>query len=254
MFSVASQILIALLAFSFGIASLCAFRVTPGSREPQRSAWMLSGIAFTGSGFLGAMHSTWAAVAYAAGPASIRWDVYVVWAPVVNHGRGLWIIAFCIAVAVLAYVDPARVRRTVRIAIGWLAAFLVVGAGIGLAEGPFVSGSHFFTLAVVNLATILVLGVALLSHLIRDTMDRILWAALSIYWLNLAIGTLWMAANAWFDVPGSVLPRGIDQFVLAIACFVFMLILVVRYIRLSRQDTIVPTVLEHLRPLRVRSF
>jgi hypothetical protein len=249
-----AQGIIACLITAFGVVAIVAGLRTPHPRAQLRAAWIVTGAYFGTGGFLGVLHSGWAAFAFVAGPGTPAWNEYLRWAPVGNHGRGALVVAFAIGLGCLAQTERARVARTV---FGTLAAIpiaLLIGGTVGWAEGPYISGAHLFALATSNLVQLTVLAIALLLQLSRDTLDRLLWACLAVYSLRLAFGTLWTAANSWFGVAGAVLPRGLTQALLTIVCYLVMLTIAGRYLAHQRRNRYVPSVLEHLRPVSVRLF
>lgn len=242
------------LITAFGVLSIAAGLRTPTTSAQRRGAWIITGAYFSVGGIVGMLHSAWATYAFLAGPGEPAWTEYLRWAPAGNHGRGALVVAFGIALAWLATVERDRTPRVVAGSLASIPVAFLIGGTLGWTEGPFISGAHLFGLAAANLVQLTVLAIALLLHLSRDTMDRLLWSCLVVYSLRLTFGTLWTAASSWFGVEGAVLPRGLDQAVLAIVCYLVMLAIAYRYLAHQRRNRHIPSVLEHLRPVSVRLF
>jgi hypothetical protein len=252
--TVGLQLILAALSLLFGLLALNV-TLKRGELDGDRrsAAWFLTGAAFTITGSIGVVHSSWAAAAFQAGPDSSTWIEFVRWTATGNTARSLVKVAFAIALGVLALpgVRPTRAARLVGLTVLILAG--VAGAAIGSLERSF-SGSHYVAIAVSGVSMSMLLGAALVLHAARDTMDRLLWAAIGIYALRVALGSLLAAARAGFDAPGMIVPLRLVGDVAGVVCYLAMIVLALRYLTLERQKAHVPALLEHMRPAQLRSF
>jgi hypothetical protein len=252
--TVVFQLLVAVLSLVFGIIALTVAQDSSQNQDPHRStAWYLTGVAFAMAGVIGVGHGSWAAAAFLAGPESTTWAEFIRWTSTGNRSRSFIKFAFAVALGVLAL---PRVRATPLFrgaAVGLLVLSALLGGGAGYFQRTF-SGAQYVDIAVSGVTLTALVAAALVLHAARDTMDRLLWAALCLYAFRVSLGSLLAVANAWFDIPGVAIPDRRVSDVVAILCYIGMLALALRYRTLYGRRVRVPALFEHMRPARVRGF
>lgn len=206
MVTVVLQIVHSAVALAFGLLGL---RVARRLRlQPLlATGWLWTAGVFAVLDTVSLAQSLAAAAAFASGPDTFLWNRYVAWAPALNHGRtAALIIAFPL---LLVLVFP---RRRVEYAPppwrSWVAGcgFVIAGGGagvwLGLMEGPIIPPHHFERVAVMNAVELLVLLAVLFLLLLRDRLDRLLWLALAVYALNVALHVLLISGLSGFGIAG----------------------------------------------------
>lgn len=162
------------------------------SRHPiapdRRAGWRLAGAGFLLLGATMAAQYVGAVAAFARGPGTAAWDVYLRWAPALNHSRIGAGIALAAGVGCVAWTGRFPERRAwARLAAGMAAASLA-GAGLGALEGPFALTTHGSAAALGLTVELIAFGAALLVSVTRGTLDAFLFTALTAYAVSLALG------------------------------------------------------------------
>lgn len=243
MITVILQLLLAIGALAFGVASLRVALTVRADPHFQAAAWGLTGTAFTLAGITGVIQTTWAAVAFFSDVDSAVYRAYLNISPIGNHARAFLIIAF--AFVLLALV----LRRTAPTVTFWVTAGLALGAGLsagaflGWREGTMNYGSHFTSVAFLNAVLIWVLLGALFRALFTTMVDRLLWGALASYSIYQVFGVVWTTAVVMRDVPGAWTPPPRILYLLGLGFYVGMLVQAHRRLKLARQGVSVPNLL-----------
>jgi hypothetical protein len=117
---------------------------------------------------------------------------YLRWAPVFDHSRTFLMVAtaLCLAALGLLRQEPsARVQRNLLLVLG---AGLAAGATLGALQGGQTRAAHYASVAVWDVAELILLLVMLFMLLLSNRVDRYLWAMLAMYACSLALGTFWV--------------------------------------------------------------
>jgi hypothetical protein len=233
------QGLAAFLVLLFGILALAVARHQDAFLPVRREAWWLIGAAFTLLGLLQSVQGVIAAPwAYFSGPGTAVYEVYLRWAPVGNHSRGLLVVVFAVLLPLLAQRQPLpRLRELAVVAL--LLGVLVGGFG-GWVEGTLLQERHYTWLATSNTVQLMVLSAALLHALWIRTMDEHLWLSLFAYNLMQALHVGWLSALVWENVPGVWTPSPTYIMLYSAALQMVMLAFVLRRLALARRGVQVP--------------
>lgn len=244
MITVTCQLVVGLLAVVFGLSALQVADLERRSSALQRMSWKVAGAGFVLGGASGTVMNVWAAWAFLAGPGSAVWNEYLRWAPSWNHG-GAFLKACLGCALVVAAVGrrepgPGFLRRTLAV----LVAALFAGGVAGWIEGPLDGSVHFTNAAIFETVELIAMFAALLTSLFRDSMDRLLWIALTIYTVRQALNAILWMALAWARVPGAWVPKPVTLQLFGIVSYGVMLALSYRRVTLARRRVPVGTLLE----------
>jgi hypothetical protein len=216
--------------------------------DSRRATWLLTGICFSVFGANGALAAGFSNWAFAAGPGSTAWNLWLVWLPSGNYSRLLTVLAF--AGALLAMCLRARsAAALVRPAVVATGLALVAGVGLGLAEGTAGSGVHIPRYAVINAVLVVLLLGALLAAAATDATDQILWAAVALYALKNALTVILLTTVAWVEHVRQVPPETL--FAMHLVAWAAMILLALRRYRLATRGRYVPAIFERS-PVRRR--
>lgn len=244
MITIACQLVVGLLAVVFGLSALRVAEIERMGSALQRTSWKVAGAGFVLGGASGSVMNVWAAWAFFSGPGSTAWDEYIRWAPAWNHG-GASLKACLGAVLTIAAVrrrepGPAFLRRS----LAMLVAALFAGGVAGWIEGPLQGNVHFTNAAIFETVELILMFAALLTSMVRDSMDRLLWISLTIYTVRQALNAILWMALAWSRVPGAWVPKPVTLQLFGIVSYGMMLALAWRRVTLARQRVRVGTLLE----------
>jgi hypothetical protein len=154
----------------------------------RRAGWRLAGAGFLLLGAGMTAQYAGAVAAFASGPGTAAWDVYLRWAPALNHSRIGGGIALAAGVGYVAWTGRFPERRAwAGLAAGMEAASLAA-AWLGTPEGAFALRTHGSSLALGVTVELVAFGAALLVSAARGTLDAFLFAALTLYAGSLALG------------------------------------------------------------------
>jgi len=82
---------------------------------------------------------------------------------------------------------------------------LVLGALLGVLEGPFTASGHVFDVVVLDEAELLLLMAMLFALLLSNRADRMLWALYSAYACSVTLGIFWLSlltqVETWWHPP-----------------------------------------------------
>lgn len=239
LFTLFLQALGAALQLLFGILALAAARHRDAFLPVRREAWWLTGAAFTLLGAIMLVHNLIGAPwAYFSGPGTGVYEVYLRWAPVGNHSRGLLVVGYGVLLLLLAWRQRLAGFRPLAVAALLLAALL--GAIAGWLEGSLIEARHFTLLATGDTVQLMVIGAVLIVALWTRALDEHLWLCLSLYALMLALNVGWLSALAWWDAPGAWVPNSWHMQLYRQVAYLGMLGFVLRRLALARQGVHVP--------------
>jgi hypothetical protein len=192
---IALQCLVTLFFGAFGVTSLLVARTLPASPEHSRAGWLLTGMAFTIFGIDSAAQNVLGTTAYIAGAGAPVYAFYMKVAPAANHSRTFLMLAYC---ALLVWVlTRKRLPRHWRwTALAALLAGVAAGALVGAGEGPLVERTHYTTVALLDVVEMLILLGSLFVALVSERVDRLLWFALGVYAVSVALNIIWTVALA----------------------------------------------------------
>jgi hypothetical protein len=171
----------------------------------QAAAWRLTGCAFLWHATSDALQNVFGGIAIAAGSRSAAMNAYLAWDPVMNHGRTFLLDALMVMLVALSVWRGVPGGRFWAAAFGLLALGFVIGSLYGYHEGGFTS-RHYGSVAVWDVAELLLVLVALFALLLSNRADRMLWAFLSAYGVGLALGVFWLILLSLIGIPGSWQP------------------------------------------------
>jgi hypothetical protein len=190
----------------FGVLALLVGARDRTAPSEHVMAWSLSGVAFTLHGVNAATQVGFGTWAYAAGAGTPVYDAYLRLGGQFNHSRTFALLAFAVALIVLAR-RPVLPRHFLRFATAGILACMALGAFAGFMEGSFRASRHFVAVAQWDVVELLAMLVALFVLLLNSRVDRLLWFALCAYAFSLALNVVWFAALSRWGVPGEWSPR-----------------------------------------------
>jgi hypothetical protein len=202
------QCVIGVLKLCFGAAGLRVSRLTRGE-EVRSTAWLLVGLSCAVAGVNSVLHSGWALWALLEGPEAEVYRSYLAWAPAVNYSRHAIMLLMALGLLGLPLLHRLPRASLVRGATAALLTGMAAAAWVGSGEGAPEWAEHYITMAALDGAEMILVFTALLAALVLGTMDRLLWAALTVYATRQAVNVLSYSAIAWIQVPGawSLSPR-----------------------------------------------
>lgn len=244
----ALQAISTLLSLAFGLVSLGIARKVARNGSGQQMVWLLTGSAFFGVYLVKAVQNVFGTFAFFAGRDTPLWNLYLAWAPALNHSRTVAFVCFFVCLAWM----PAYEARGAGHAWLWrsLAAVLagiLAGGLIGAGEGALVGSTHLRASSILDSVELVVALGVLFTLLIRDGIDRLLWIALSLYALRLALNAVWLSAMMGIDHPAVWAPAPEQMQFYRIAVGALMLFVVLRRLNLANQGVAVPALFEPLR-------
>ena len=154
----------------------------------RRAGWRLAGLGFLLLGATMVPQHAAAVVAFARGPGTAAWDVYLRWAPALNHSRIGGGIALAAGVGYVAWSGRFPGRRVWAGLAAGMAAASLAGAWLGALEGSYDTRTHGSAVALGVTVELVAFCAALLVSVTRGTLDAFLFAALTLYAVSLALG------------------------------------------------------------------
>ncbi len=188
-----------LLHLVFAVLALLAGRRLPGHAGTQRPAWQMTGLVFLIFSVVDMSQLAFGTAVYVLGAEHPLYATYLRWAPVANHSRTLVVWSLYVLLAVLSFRGMAAWPRLRRVYPVLAVAMLAAGGMIGWAEGPFDAARHLSNTSLMDVAGFLALSSLLFVLMLRDTVDRALWAALACYGISSVMSSLFLAAIAWIN-------------------------------------------------------
>lgn len=215
------QCLVSGLLIAFGVVSLlvAARREVPAW---YRMRWMQTGLAFLLIGLIKGVQNAFGSAAFVAGRGSLLWDTYLISAPVFDHSRTTALTVFFLLLL------RGHSRSDCVPGSGYWrqdAVLLCTGAALGALLGwqQHLIGDilHYKVVSILDTAELVVTLSVLFTVLLRGSIDQILWSALSIHAVALALNGMWMSVLVGLRVPGAWAPSPLHmhlfRFILAAA-------------------------------------
>lgn len=240
--TLALQECMAVLTLTFGVACLRVGRRPTTSTG--RTAWFLTGATFATVGAVAVVHCTAAMWAVRCGEGSAFYAGYIRVMPPANDARSFVMLGF--AAALLALLMRGRAPRR-PVLLAWLAAWAVVGAGMGLAEGGFQRATHLSVQSVLDAVTAAVLFVVLYRALVTDALDYLLWLALAAYAVREAMSADFQMLLALTGIAATWKLSVPQLHAAAIISLLVMIGCTLRRLALGRAGKPVPALLERVR-------
>lgn len=242
----AFQLLVAGLTLAFGVTAL-KVAPTPGA-SARTAAWFMAGATFAQEGALGTFHALVAVAAALAGPGSTLWAVYIRLTPSGNDARNVVVLGFALALGwVVALERPAPGRRVI---VAAATALIGIGFVAGLAE-PSVEqqrgGDHFTVMACFGAATAVLLFAVLYRAMMRESMDWLLWIALTVYATQEALSADIQSALSWAGFHGGWSPPARSMHWVGAVSALVMLACALHRLAITRAGGDAPGLLERLR-------
>jgi hypothetical protein len=211
-FVVQTAAILAMVPF-VAFAFLTARHLPPDPRAVRASWWMTAGC-FGLITAIALVQTAGSLAALTGGRGSVAWDLYVAWIPAGNYARSLPIIPFAVLLLAVA-IHPRNGGRYVGVTLGLCALFAVLGIGVGMLEGPYVSSVHLSRIALISGVSVILLLAALLVATATDSYDQLLWLILGMYALKEALSVSLLSLMAWREFSRLVPPAALFQMTLA---------------------------------------
>jgi hypothetical protein len=157
-------------AYALALVAVAVLSVAVARRpgQPfQRLGWVITAAAFSIHSLDLVAQLAFGSVAMAGGRGSAAMNAYLRWAPVFDHSRTFLMLAAALGLVAL-----------------------------GVVEGSVARASHYATVAVWDMAELILLLSTLFLLLLTNRVDRYLWALLAMYACSLALGTFWVTLLA----------------------------------------------------------
>jgi hypothetical protein len=205
--TLAAQAGMSICVVAFALLALLIARRVPHGQPVFRYAWGLTGAAFLVRGLNSLFHDVFSTLGFLGGEGSPAWNAVLAWHAILNHSRTFELIAYCF-VFLYALVRASRGRAMPRLSTSMaiVVGGMVVGGLIGWQEDTFTGLSHFPAVAVWDVVAMFVMFGILFVGILTSTLDRGLWACLSIYTFILAMSALAFAFLSRIDVIGEWAP------------------------------------------------
>lgn len=198
MVTVLLQIPVPCLITVFALLSLHIGR-QPRVPEPHRTAWRVTAIAFLPYAVVQVAQVLLATTAFFVGEGHPLYRAYLWMAPLGNHSRTLVAFAFYGVLYVLARRGVLS-SRGVQLA-GWATVgSMLLGALLGVMEGPLGAVRHFINTALIDMVAFAVMAGLLLYMIVRDTVDRDLWFCIALLGFASIFGVLYLTAMAYIGI------------------------------------------------------
>lgn len=226
--------MLSLLRLTFGVVALRVAGRLPGDR-PATRVWRVAGIAFCVIGSHALLQDVFAVSAFASGSESRLWDEYITWAPAANHSRHLAVTAIFPLLVLAGYGKLGKARIVTARPVTVLLVAMVLGGLLGAWEGPLLASIHYRSGSLLDAVELVTVLVVLLWLLVRDLADRLLWIALALYAISLAMSAIWIAAMMGLDSPGVWSPSPRHMHILRVTLGSGMLALALWRLALARR-------------------
>jgi hypothetical protein len=201
------QLAVPVVLGAFAVLALLISRQPRGVPEPHRTAWRVAAIVYLPYTAVHLSQNLFACAAYFAGAGHPVYRAYLWAAPLANHSRTFVSFVLYAALFLLTWrgsLSPRQLRG-----VAWATgAGMLIGAGLGVAEGPLLAVTHFINTAFADIAGFVVLGALLLYLIVRDSVDRDLWFAVALHGIISLLGALYLTA---MSLIGYGRPSGIWQ-------------------------------------------
>jgi hypothetical protein len=228
----------------FGVLAL---RVASEPGTPARTAaWFMAGVTFVCAGAVATVHALLAVAAALAGEGTTFYDAYLRFMPPGNDARSVVVLGFALALAwVVLLGKPAPERRTI---VAGAAGLLAAGFVAGLFEPPVgAGGDHFSVMSYFGAATAVLLFAALYRAMVRESIDWLLWIALTLYAVQEAITSNIQMVLSWAGFGGGWAPPHRAILWVGVLSGFAMLACTARRLAIARAGGEAPGLLERLR-------
>ena len=233
-------------AFLLGSALLCLHAGRLALPNPyHRAAWRLAGAGFLVHALDLVVQHVFGGVALTAGNESATMHAYLLWLPILNHGRTFLIVGLLLGLLLLAAYRREPDARFWRVAAALMAVGFVVGTVLGVAEGRFTNAGHYSAVSVWDMIELLLLMATLFTLLLTSRADRALWGLLSAYGLSLALGVFSFTLlsqigvmDAWHPPPWTLQAE-------RMVCHLMMVGFATWRVAAAKRGRKVPAMLEH---------
>lgn len=251
MISFVQQILASGFLLLFGVLALRVWRrADPVRRDRSTLAWGVTAAYFVISGVYSTGHSLLAFIGWTMGRKSPLLLWVGDWAVAANLARGAMSVVFAILLVLVLLLRRRWMLRVVQAAPAVLVAcaFVFTAALLRMPSVLTMYGMGL-GLAVLSMATAVIMMGALLAAVRNDGMDQLLWLGLSLYALKETLSVSLSAIIAWWTVVQSPQAWYFFYWVSA-ALAAGMSLLAARRLRLAGQGQYVPALFERLYTLR----
>ncbi|HEX8391900.1 MAG TPA: hypothetical protein VF665_06010 [Longimicrobium sp.] len=197
----------ALLFLSVGLVSMGVALRARSASATHVAAWRVTGTVFTLHGLTFSVQNLWGLAAIRAGAESGTMRMYLLAAPVFNHGRTFLLLACCGLLFGLA-LRPRFVLPRLPALMGATLAFgFASGCLVGFTEGRLVAAVHYAAVARLDAVELVLLFGMLFIALLNDAMDRLNWGVLAVYAFSVALNVMWFAGLASINDPSVWSPK-----------------------------------------------
>jgi hypothetical protein len=214
-----------LLTALFGFLCLAVARRSEGHPSERRSAWLLTALCYVPMGVHVTLQSIFAVAAFFHPSDSPIRVAFRSWVSVGNDGRSFLIFGFTVLLLGLLLTRRLTPPPPAAGVLGWLILWLAGGSVVGFLESPLGDSHHYSTITYLSAVTVMVLMAALLTAVVRDQMDYLLWSALALYTLREAIDVSLTSGFSFLNVPGAWIPSFGSMQALVVVCYTLMCLL-----------------------------
>jgi hypothetical protein len=233
--TLAAQALTSVFLLVFGLLAHQVGRRLPAGQTVFRFGWELTAGVFVVQGLNSLFHDAFSTLAWTMGEGSGAWNAVLVWHPILDHSRTFLLTAYCVVLCVaLLRASRGRPLPSVRRALAFAIAGMVVGGMVGWREDAFSAITHFTAVAIWDMMELLAMMVVLLVGLNTGGMDRSLWSALGINAFVLSLSVLLFAFLSRIDIGGWT-PRPYHIHIVKAVLYVMMISVVYRQIHRLRK-------------------
>lgn len=228
---------------AFGILGLRIAAHAPFAADPRARTWRVTGLTFLLLGVHLVVQGLWGGMAFFHGPESAVWAAYIPWVPVFNDSRVGVTVAYCLSVPLVLYTPAGLSRHWGGGVVGILLGGMVAGAWMYL---PYWTPAKSIYGPMPPLLTAeLTLFLALLFLLsVHGAADRLLWAALAVYFTKTASTAVWITASMRIAQGETWMPTTRQMMITWLVLTGVIVALAVWRLRLARRGVYVPALLE----------
>jgi hypothetical protein len=179
-------------------------RADPKAPDWTRMAWRMTGVGYLLVGADNLLHLGWGTSAFFAGPASSVMGGYLRWTMGLNQSRTFLMIGLSCGLLALAF---RRRAVTTAFRYGIAALFTVAllgGLATGAMAGSFFPARDLPSIAIGEVCEVVLEFAAAFALLLRNRVDRFLWAFLTAYAFSVSLEVFWLidltqraAARGW---------------------------------------------------------
>lgn len=235
---------LSIILLLFGSMALVIARRGTTCSDPIRAAWFLTGVTFVIFSLHHSIQNVGAMWAFLAGPDTVVYSRYLMWAPVGNHSRTFLGVAFHGALVILVSRSKAPTRRFWTLTFVAFFSAMCLGGLFGWTERLREFEAHYSATALLDIVGLVLLLWALFVASVKGTMDRLHWLCIATYALMLVLGVLWHTALVWIRVPGAWAPSPLHMHVYRVVLGGVMVAVAAYRIGLANRGVYVPGLFE----------